>query len=87
MNATSSQHTRAVVLPSDVLRCHPEGTRVRIAGRTFVRLDYGSFWREESHVAGNQVARPSVSLETLENQAGRRHEVIEVVETEEEAQV
>ena len=55
---------------------YPVGTRVQIGDRLFNRTSTGSFWREESNVPGNRVARPSVSLETLELATGNEHIVV-----------
>ena len=55
---------------------YPVGTRVQIGERLFNRTSTGSFWREESSVPGNRIARPSVSLETLEQTTGNEHIVV-----------
>lgn len=58
------------------LNSYPDGTRVRIGSRTFVKVAPGSFWREEDRVPGNCVTRPAVSLETIKQQTGQGHVII-----------
>lgn len=56
---------------------YPEGTRISIGDRIFVKIPLGTFWKEESEIPGNCVSRPSVSLEHIEQSFGSSHTVIE----------
>lgn len=62
---------------SMALKDYPEGTRIKIGDRTFIRTATSTCWREEHHIPGNCTTRPSASLEHIERIAGLQHVVIE----------
>lgn len=59
------------------LQDYPQGTRIEIGERKFVRESNGTFWREIHHIPGYCVSRPSVSLEWIEELTGTKHVVIQ----------
>ena len=62
------------------LQDYPNGTRIAVAERKFVKVEPGTFWREEHAIPGNCVSRPSISLEGIEALSGAKHVVIERVQ-------
>lgn len=76
---TMIAHVPAPVLPSDVFKAHPPGTRVRIGADSYVRLDHGSFWRKENDP--RTASLPSAMMEHLENVHGA-HQILELGEAE-----
>lgn len=63
--------------PTMALKDYPEGTRIKIGDRTFIRTATSTCWREEHSIPGNCTTRPSASLENIERLTGLQHVVIE----------
>jgi len=59
------------------LKDYPEGTRIKIGDRTFIRTATSTCWREEHSIPGNCTTRPSASLEHIERLVGVQHVVID----------
>jgi hypothetical protein len=65
-----------MVMPRE-LKDYPEGTRIKIGARSFVRADRGKFWNEDHEIPGNCCSRPSASPRNIELSTGSRHIVVE----------
>lgn len=75
--SVESNHSSTPKEPTMALKDYPEGTRIKIGDRRFIRAATSTCWREEHEIPGNRTTRPSVSLENIERMTGLQHVVIE----------